>query len=121
MLTLTIDAHKSAGDFKKEFNSIFPYLRIELFKNIAAQVNPKSGKTSPALSSNQLIGKESVTINFDETISVSELKAMLLENLGVSSQIYRKSGSMWIETSLTDDWSLEKQNHEAELMNQSSI
>lgn len=120
MLTLRIDARKSAGDFKKEFNYAFPYLKIELFKNVGVQAN-RSIKTTTTLSSNQIIGKESTVVDFDGSISVSDLKGMLMDKLGLVSQIYRKSGSMWIETSLTDDWSLDKQNHEAELMNQGSI
>ena len=49
--------------------------------------------------------------------TVAQLKKLLSEKLGLLPLIYRKSGSMWIETSLTEDWSLERQNHEAEQMN----
>ncbi|MFZ9982087.1 MAG: hypothetical protein ACO3FI_08660 [Cyclobacteriaceae bacterium] len=35
---------------------------------------------------------------------------------GLLVKIFRKSGNVWIETSLTDDWTLERQNEEGKSM-----
>lgn len=121
MLTLKIDESKSAGDFKKEFSSNFPFLKIELFKKVPGQGDPKSHKGNTLLTSNQPINKDALTLHFGGETTVAELKTMLVEKLGIVVQVYRRSGNIWVETSLTDDWSLEKQNHEAEQMNQNLI
>jgi len=44
--------------------------------------------------------------------TVAEMETELWEKFGLSVQIFRKSGNLWIETSLTDSWTLERQNRE---------
>ena len=118
MPVLKIDKHISVGDFQKEFNAIFPFLKIEFFR----PAFPEEGsnyKTASFLTSRDQIANNtnSKTISIDSMTTVAQLKKLLSEKLGLLPLIYRKSGSMWIETSLTEDWSLERQNHEAEQMN----
>ena len=48
------------------------------------------------------------------TMTVLTLETELWEKYGLSVQIFRHSGNMWIETSLTGSWTLEQQNHEGE-------
>jgi len=121
MSELKIEERQSVSDFQKEFNALFPFLKIEFFKTAVGHAGGKSFKTTSLLAPNYPIGKNANTIKVDITTTVAQLKSMLLEKLGVICLIYRKSGSMWIETSLTEDWTLERQNHEAELMNNNSI
>ncbi|MBK9961781.1 MAG: hypothetical protein IPP06_10775 [Saprospiraceae bacterium] len=45
---------------------------------------------------------------------VSTLENKFREVFGLHVQVFRKSGNVWIETTVTDDWTLEKQNNEAE-------
>jgi len=96
MVTLKIDGQKSVSDFKKEFSDTFPFLKIELLKKGS---------------------NDSIHLEIDDQTSVSRLKTLLLNELGIVCHVYRKSGSIWIEISLTNDWSLSKQNNEAEQMN----
>ena len=121
MPALKIDERISVGDFQKEFNSIFPFLKIELYKPSTGQQNDVGPKSMSLLNPRDKIGNSLKRIDITSLTTVSQLKIMLLEKLGISSFIYRKSGSMWIETSLTEDWSLERQNHEAEQMSSNSI
>ncbi len=121
MLTLKIDESKSAGDFRNEFSSAFPFLKIELFRKSTNQAEKAGTKDITPLPANQQIAKDPVAINIDGATTVADLKSLLLKKWGIITHVYRKSGTMWIETSLTDDWSLEKQNQEAEQMNQNLI
>jgi glycerol-3-phosphate O-acyltransferase len=117
MPVLKIDKRISVGDFQKEFNAIFPYLKIEFFKP-SSKEDAASYKTASLLTSRDHIANDInfASISIDSMTTVALLKKLLSEKLGLLSLIYRKSGSMWIETSLTEDWSLERQNHEAEQM-----
>lgn len=118
MPVLKIDKRISVGDFQKEFNAIFPFLKIEFFKP-SSKVDASSYRTASPMTSRDHIANDikSSTISIDSMTTVAQLKKLLSEKFGLLSLIYRKSGSMWIETSLTEDWSLERQNHEAEQMN----
>lgn len=46
-------------------------------------------------------------------MTVSELEQHFADVYGLSVQVFRKSGEVWLETTTTDNWSLEKQNQEA--------
>lgn len=121
MPALTIDERISVGDFQKEFNSIFPFLKIELYKPSREQHEEVGTKAMSILSPGDKMGSSAKRIEISSLTTVAQLKKMLSEKLGINSLIYRKSGSMWIETSLTEDWTLERQNHEAEQMNSNSV
>lgn len=121
MLTLKIDGSQSVGDFRKEFNSTFPFLKIELLRRSTNQEEKPGAKGITILPANQLMSKNQVAFSINGATTVADLKSLFLEKLGIITLVYRKSGTMWIETSLTDDWSLERQNHEAEQMDQNLI
>jgi hypothetical protein len=121
MSILKIDDCKSVSDFQKEFNRLFPYLKIEFFKTATDKFESKNYKANLPLAPNYLIDKKGSSMEVNSSTTVAQLKNLFFENLGVKSLIYRKSGTMWIETSLTEDWTLHRQNHEAELMNNHSI
>ncbi|HEX4851927.1 MAG TPA: hypothetical protein VFV08_14025, partial [Puia sp.] len=55
-------------------------------------------------------------IQLDEKQKVGDLEAELKRRFGLNAQVLRRSGNSWIETSLTDDWTLEKQNKEGEML-----
>ena len=113
MLMLKIDGKKTAGDFRKEFNIAFPFLKVDFFKRSPSKKDAvKLTPVPPAI----ILGNiEPLEITGSTT--VKELKQMINDSLGFASVVYRKSGNIWIEISLTDDWSLDRQNNEAEQMN----
>ena len=113
MLMLKIDGKKTAADFRKEFNLAFPFLKVDFFKRIPSKKD--SIKLTPVQPGTVLGNTEPMEITGGT--SVKELREIIDSRLGFASLVYRKSGNIWIEISLTDDWSLDKQNHEAEQMN----
>ncbi|HEY6978517.1 MAG TPA: hypothetical protein VH396_19600, partial [Chitinophagaceae bacterium] len=51
-------------------------------------------------------------IDISKQRTVAQLEEDFKELFGLHAQLYRKLGNLWIETSLTDDWTLEQQNNE---------
>lgn len=49
-------------------------------------------------------------------MTVAELEQEFGRIFGLSAQVFRKSGKMWIETTVTDKWTLEQQNSEGEAL-----
>jgi hypothetical protein len=43
-------------------------------------------------------------------MTVIELEKTFEEMLGLSVLVYRKSGKLWLETTMTDNWTLAQQN-----------
>jgi PAS domain-containing protein len=114
-MKLTINNDTSISSIQKEFNNVFPYLKIEFFKNkhAAFQSNSKKELLNAEQSLKQFQKKHhDGVILVKEDMSVAELEQQFQEIFGVSTQVFRKSGKSWLETSVTDDWSLKQQNDE---------
>ena len=45
-----------------------------------------------------------------DNMKVSELEVLLQYEFGLPAQVLRKSGNLWMETTMTDHWSLRQQN-----------
>lgn len=43
-------------------------------------------------------------------MTVKELENKCEEQFGILVQVYRKSGNVWLETSMTDNWTIKQQN-----------
>ncbi|MCW3126510.1 MAG: hypothetical protein JWO03_2168 [Bacteroidetes bacterium] len=106
-------------DIQQEFQKSFAFLKIEFFKNSVKNEN-NTMRSSP-ISGKMLVGNVrhihvDGSVDIDESRSVIELENDFLNSYGLLAQVFRKSGSMWIETTLTDHWSLQRQNEEGRQM-----
>ena len=108
---------KTVGDLRKEFNEAFPYLKIEFYSMPykAKELLPKDKiiRHGAPLAQCRKSDNEG-TIELKPELTVAALEQALWENYGLSVQVFRKSGPLWIETSLTDSWTLLQQNYEGE-------
>jgi hypothetical protein len=110
---MLIDNSKKIKDLQTEFHKDFPYLKLEFYKGAH-----QKGEASPArqqLDSEQLVGKvRSVQraghLLIREEMTVAELERLFVENFGLNAQVFRRSGTLWLQTSATDNWTLAEQN-----------
>jgi hypothetical protein len=115
VMKIEIKDSRLLNEIQKEFNQEFPYLKIEFFES--AHKPKEALPKSKMYASNRKIGtcrkihNEGV-ITIDRNDSVAKFEQAMWDNFGLSVQVFRKSGNLWIETSLTDSWSLDRQNKE---------
>mgnify|MGYP003563826774 CR=1 FL=1 len=110
---MVIASEKKLIELKREFHSLFPYLRIEFYSghHEAGEGSPKEKQLDSDLTVEQVSGKAlNEDYNILPSITVSELEAYFDENLGISAQVFRRSGNLWMQTTATDHWTLEEQN-----------
>ncbi|MGH2553409.1 MAG: hypothetical protein ACRDEB_06805 [Chitinophagaceae bacterium] len=111
---LNISSNRLISEVQKEFNEAYPFLKIEFFK-------PRSFARSDFMT-HQIIpshlkigdGQLAITdgrIEIAENIKVSELEKNFKDMFNMAVQVFRKSGNLWLETTMTDDWTLEQQNN----------
>lgn len=107
-----IEAGRKFDEVQEEFTKIFPYLKIS---------SSSAGNTSKEL---RLVGKnngnnvsDSIALN-DDTI-VADIVNQFKELFNLQVKVLRKSDGHWIETLLTDSWTLEKQNTAGKKFNES--
>jgi hypothetical protein len=118
-MMLYINQESQIRNIQNDFNEAYPFLKIEFFKNSINKKKPsqKFEKINAFLKVSlvaQLDGCNKIDISKQRT--VAQLEEDFKELLGLNAQVYRKSGNLWIETSLTDDWTLEQQNNEGEFI-----
>jgi hypothetical protein len=54
--------------------------------------------------------KQNGAIEIFDQMTVKQLETTFREKFGLNVQVARRSGSMWLETTMTDNWTLKHQN-----------
>jgi hypothetical protein len=111
---LHIAPHRLISDVQKEFNTWFPYLKLEFFRNnsftrrdLATQeIIPQNRK----IAEGQTIIRDG-DIEISEEMKVREIERIFKDKLNLTVQVFRKSGNLWLETTMTDNWTLHQQNN----------
>lgn len=104
-MELCIERGRPIADIQREFTQLYPFLKIELLDR---------KKTVKVVKGDSFAGKcQHIDISAGRT--VEDLENDFRQNFDLPVQVFRRAGSLWIETSLTHDWTLEQQNKEGEL------
>lgn len=118
-MVLRIDKNTRLVEIQTSFTGEFPYLKLEFYtqphgpnQNTIKKNMRGSGELALTSDKRDLMTE----IVFDDNWKVFEVEGIFSEKAGLFAQVFRKSGSVWIETSLTDDWTLGQQNKEGELL-----
>lgn len=124
MKKITVDDNHKISVLQQEFNSIFPYLKIEFFSSANKQgefmINKFTYENDRLLSGyRNKHNTEQIIITPETTVATLEKK--FNEIYGLGTQILRKSGKIWLETTVTDTWTLEEQNLQGEALSKKII
>ncbi len=112
-MLLHIAPNRLISDIQKEFNVAFPFLKIEFFNSrsfsrsdfLAHQIIPSNRK----IGDSQLAVTDG-KIRIVEEMKVKDLEKIFKDQFSLAVQVFRKSGNLWLETTMTDDWTLQQQN-----------
>jgi len=110
---VVLTADSTTKSIQIAFNRIYPFLKIEFFKRTSEKVSQKSVKVDsgkPILHFSEL--SASLNMSIQPATTVLQLEQIINELFGLNVQLYRKAGSGWVETLLTEHWTLEQQNEE---------
>ena len=110
---LHIAPHRRISDVQKEFNAWFPYLKLEFFRNNS--FTRRNLATQEIIPQNRKIAEgQTITrdgdIDVSEEMKVKEIERIFKDTLSLTVQVFRKSGNLWLETTMTDNWTLHQQN-----------
>lgn len=120
---ITINDKLKIVALQEEFNHLFPYLNLEIFSkpHKAGEGSAKKIMASNTKTLGEFRSKHnSGTMNITPEMTVAELEQQFADVYGLSVQVFRKSGKIWLETTVTDSWTLEKQNTEGEALSRKS-
>ena len=102
---------------QKQFNVIYPFLKIEFFTKPHKKFEGSNKKDRYVMNEeiNSIETKHTdLKIMLDHRTTVTKMEEAFEKQYGLYVQVFRKSGNVWLETSVTDNWTLDKQNAEGE-------
>jgi uncharacterized pyridoxal phosphate-containing UPF0001 family protein len=112
-MQITINDQRKIFAVQKEFSEMFPHLKLEFYSKSnkgGGSPSPKPMKhISKSIADCRTIHTSGV-ITIQPQMTVGELEQSFRDIYGLATQVFRKSGNNWIETTETVDWTLEKQN-----------
>jgi len=114
-MEITISKNSLVEEVQKVFSEFFPYLRLNFLPinklSASPKALPKSLNIKPLLkfgdlNNNLLTGR----VDLSDTTTVTEVVNIFRSRFGINVQVLRKSGNIWLEASMTGNWSLGQQN-----------
>jgi hypothetical protein len=113
-MQLNIDGEKPIAELQKDFSIAYPYLRIEFFRNGVVRQHRYPAHQKIAnhvkLRDAWVFKKAKGDLELYDSMSVLELENAFMDQFGLSVQVFRKSGNIWLETTMTDNWTLKQQS-----------
>lgn len=111
---LSITAEKKISEVQHDFSAEYPFLKIEFFRNglkrkerYPAHLQIPNNRTIQEARSMQ---KGEGEMEIADDMSVADLENMFMDRYSLSVQVFRRSGNIWLETTMTDNWTLRQQN-----------
>lgn len=114
-MVIVIKKDMQVKDLKKQFHAYYPQMKIEVFRTThdVEGGNSKANLISNDVSLSELTGGLEGEVEFVGSISVAEFEQRFADGFHLNIQVFRKSGDVYIETTKTDDWSLDQEHKEA--------
>ena len=112
-MKLYLSAEARIKDIANEFQERYPYLKLEFFKNKHGllESSPKKDMLPSHLSLIEAAGaKKEGEIEITANQTVAEVEQLFQKQFNLPVQIFRKARFSWIETTMTDQLALAKQN-----------
>ena len=112
-MTIRITPERLIQDIQDEFSRVFPFLKIEFLRKPHPFLN--STDNTHALPTESIVrhsdpGTTQNSIEITPSMTVRELEECCEKNFGLFIQFYRKSASLWLEITMTDNWTMKQQN-----------
>ncbi|MBZ4191625.1 hypothetical protein [Niabella beijingensis] len=112
-MNINFDEHTSMEDIQSSFHEQYPYLKLEFYRHPhlqgeASWFNDKLGKQSLVKKEASMTGNQSINAGGNQT--VADFESEFFQKTGIAVQVMRFSGRVWIQTTETDDWTLQQQN-----------
>ena len=121
-MEITLNDRRTIHEIQDEFNAVFPYLKLDF----AYKSHLSEEALCKRYTNNMKTLGECRTIHKNEYFSitpdmtVSDLEHFFYNIYGLAVQVLRKSGKVWLGTTVTDGWTLEKQNEQGEALSNNS-
>lgn len=117
-MKLDLTSHTTIGDIQAAFSAYFPNLKLTFFSKSHKAYKSSAAKfliqdKAALLSSLSPKLSQPAVLLLENEMPVWQLERLFEEEFGLHVQVFRRSGQIWLETSKTDDLTLEQQEAKA--------
>jgi len=118
-MNTNIPRQRLIKEVQEEFTRTYPYLKIDFTRGKDQGRMSRAG-TSPTVSpsapgeekavrdvAQKLLWQE---LGLCDDTKINEVEVLLQYQFGLPAQVLRKSGNLWLETRMTQHWTLRQQN-----------
>ena len=113
-MKIHVSQEKTIAQIQEEFSKVYPYLKLVFFSKPHKAYKGSHAKFLITETDQSLGSIEKKPKSGDLYIEVEmptwQVERLFEEEFGLHVQVFRKSGNTWLETSVTDDLTLEEQN-----------
>jgi hypothetical protein len=112
-MEIIITDNRKITDIQKHFNFYYPFLKLEFFSKPHKEEEGTESKFM--IPTDKTIGevrtvKNAGNLSIQTQNTVREIEQKFEKEFGLHVQIFKQLGNNWIETTKTDNWTLEHQN-----------
>ncbi|MBO9729681.1 MAG: hypothetical protein J7623_13675 [Chitinophaga sp.] len=113
-MQIYISEEATVGDIQDRFHTLYPYLKLEFFRkpHTKGEYSPEGEKISPETAIEKIRMRDNfgwLDISYYRTAAAVEYDCSHI--FGLHAQVMRKAGTLWLETTSTDNWTLEELNN----------
>ncbi|MEL6866026.1 MAG: hypothetical protein AAFP19_16485 [Bacteroidota bacterium] len=118
MKELIIHPNKKLAEIQQEFSQCYPFLRLAFytFPHRIGRLSSEEDLLDKNLTIQQLqLPTCQGRISLDGQQKVAQFEQAFSQKFGLHTQVLRKSYGKWLQTWITDVWTLEEQNYRGQL------
>lgn len=110
-MKILLQPNRTVEQMKEDFTNAFPYLKISFFTKKQESEGALTEEIDPAtqlIEVSSILNENEMVINSTDTIKEAERK--FEKQYGLPVHIFRKQNGVWLDTTITDDLTLQEQN-----------
>jgi hypothetical protein len=110
-MKILLYSNRIVEELKEEFSAAYPYLKISFFTKRQEAEGALTEEVDPStrLTEVSAVLKEG-NINIAPTDTIIEVEQKIEKQYGLPVHIFRKQNGVWMDTTITDDLTLQEQN-----------
>ena len=110
-MVLFIHGRRLVAEAERDFSSIYPFLKLQFLQYPINGNGPvQKARATQRLNEIWHFKSDNSSVDINDQMTVSDLKSTVNVRFGLLSRLFRKSGSAWLEVTLTQGWTLKQQN-----------
>ena len=109
-MKLAITEDRKISDVQEDFNRFYPFLKIEFFRNHTVIDQPVRILNPTSKLGDVTYSMHEGAIQLSDNMTVVELEDVFKDRFGLDVHVLRRCGNTWLETTMTEGWTLQTQN-----------